>query len=223
MTDTSLDADTAFSAGDFIARARDRLTFDLSEAAHDLSLEAPRGDHVHNPGLAIPPELLRDTRLAAVLIPVIRRPGQATVLLTLRTEHLPSHAGQVAFPGGKIEPDDATPLAAALREADEEIGLTAPHVEPLGYMHPYQTTTGYRIIPVVAAVDPGFTLKVDESEVADVFEVPLRHLMTPANHQKLRREWHGNTRYFFAMPYEDRYIWGVTAGIIRELYLELYG
>ncbi len=159
---------------------------------------------------------------AAVLVPVVDRGSEATILLTQRTDHLPSHAGQISFPGGKIDPDDRTPLAAALREAEEEIGLTEPFVEPIGSLPPYLSNTGYLINPVVAVVRPGFQLVRNEGEVADIFEVPLRFLMSARNHQRNHVLLGGRQRLVFAMPYEDRYIWGVTAGILRLLYETVY-
>jgi 8-oxo-dGTP pyrophosphatase MutT (NUDIX family) len=144
------------------------------------------------------------------------------VLLTLRTESLSSHAGQIAFPGGRIDPGDASPLAAALREADEEIGLKRDYIEPLGYLDLYLSGTGYRIAPTVARVRPGFQLSVNPAEVADTFEVPLAFVMGPENHQRHSREWRGMMRSYYAMPFGDRYIWGVTAGILRNLYERLY-
>jgi 8-oxo-dGTP pyrophosphatase MutT (NUDIX family) len=212
---------SSFSADAFSARARRRLSFDAARAKAAAAGE-PAGDHALDPGLATSAEAVVALRLAAVLIPVIAHSGEATVLLTQRTEHLPAHAGQIAFPGGKIEDDDVTPLSAALREAHEEVGLTPGHVDPIGYLRPYHTRTGFHIVPVVAMVRPGYTLTLDEREVADAFEVPLSFLMNPENHQRRSRVLLGARRYFFAMPYENRYIWGVTAGIIRELYKEVY-
>ncbi len=158
---------------------------------------------------------------AAVLVPIVAR-TTLSVLLTQRTDQLSSHAGQIAFPGGKIEPDDDGPLAAALRETHEEIGLAASQIEPLGFLEPYRTGTGYHITPAVALVTPGFTLRPDPSEVADVFEVPLAFLLDPANHQIDSRVWRGAERHFYAIPYEGRYIWGATAGIIRTLSRRLF-
>lgn len=203
-------------------RAAQRLVLDEAPSARDLLIDAPRGDHVINPGMTMSAEARTRNRLAAVLIPIIAYDEGPRVLLTQRTEHLPSHAGQVAFPGGKVEAQDESPLAAALREAHEEVGLPPDRVEALGYLHPYQTMSGYRIIPVVGLVAPGITLTPDANEVADVFEVPLSFLMDPANHQRQSRVWNGQERFYFVMPYETRYIWGVTAGIIRELYHELF-
>jgi 8-oxo-dGTP pyrophosphatase MutT (NUDIX family) len=160
--------------------------------------------------------------LAAVLIPVIARPEGATLLLTERASGLRQHSGQIAFPGGKIDADDVGALGAALREAEEEIGLSASHISPLGFLGPYFSTTGFRIMPVVALVEPDAPLALNAGEVAGTFETPLAFLMDPANHRTHRREWKGAMRSYFAMPHGDRYIWGVTAGIIRMLWLRLY-
>jgi 8-oxo-dGTP pyrophosphatase MutT (NUDIX family) len=206
---------------EFFALARERLTFDISPALTDPDAPVPRGDHDLDPVIRTIADI-RPIRPAAVLIPVVDH-EEPTVLLTLRTAALPSHGGQVAFPGGKIDPDDETPMAAALREAEEEIGLDRGHVEPLGYLDLYLSGTGFRIVPTVARVTPGFTLKVNPGEVEDVFEVPLAFLMGPENHQRHSREWRGMMRTYYAMPFGERYIWGVTAGILRNLYERLYG
>ena len=145
-----------------------------------------------------------------------------TVVLTERTAHLSAHAGQIAFPGGKIDARDRDPCAAALREAEEEIGLKAHLAEPLGYIEPYRTGTGYLITPVVALIAADFTARPDPAEVADVFDVPLDFLMNGQNHKIDSREWRGQQRQFYAMPYEHRYIWGATAGIIRALHRRLF-
>ena len=194
-------------------------------AAARLGHEPPNGsggagDHVLNPDFLTGDIAYRD---AAVLIPVIAREPSATVLLTLRTPHLKSHAGQIAFPGGKIDPSDRTPADAALREAEEEVGLPRSAIETIGYGDPYLSRTGYRIFPVVGRVDPGAGLTLNPDEVEDAFEVPLAFLMTPANHRKGRRVLLGAPRSFYEMPFEGRYIWGVTAGIIRGLYERIYG
>ncbi len=179
------------------------------------------GDHRLNPDLR---ELILGNRLrdAAVLIPVVDRGREATMLLTQRNAHLRSHAGQVAFPGGRIDPHDETPERAALREAEEEIGLGAEHVEIVGRMPDYVSGSGYRIVPVLSIVRPDFMLTINEDEVDDAFEVPLSFLMDPANHGRDSRVWQEKERFFYTMPYGDRHIWGVTAGIIRTLYERLY-
>ena len=219
MTDATQTTDSSFTAEAFSVRARRRLSLDETRAA---GAGEAAGDHALDPGFAGTAEALDALRPAAVLIPVIARGGEATVLLTQRTEHLPAHAGQIAFPGGKIEDDDETALSAALREAQEEVGLPPGHVEPIGYLRPYHTRSGFHIVPVVAIVRPGFRLALDRREVADAFEVPLSFLMNRENHQRHSRVLLGARRHFFAMAYENRYIWGVTAGIIRELCDEIY-
>jgi 8-oxo-dGTP pyrophosphatase MutT (NUDIX family) len=162
-------------------------------------------------------------RAAAVLVPVVPRDAGLSLLLTQRTAHLASHAGQVAFPGGKIDAADADPIAAALRETEEETGIARSFVEPLGYLDTYLTGTSYRVTPVVALLRPGFTVTPHLGEVADVFEVPLAFLMDPGNHQRHSREWQGKERFYYAMPYGEHYIWGATAGMIRNLYARVYG
>ena len=177
-----------------------------------------RGDWDLNPEMLADFSVMPPPRPAAVLVPIVARDDGLTLLLTQRTEQLATHAGQIAFPGGKVEESDATPIAAALREAEEEIGLTSGHVDPLGFLDSYRTGTGFLISPVVAIVRPGFTLVPDTSEVADVFEVPLSFLLDDRNHQRHSREWRGRERHYFAMPYGERYIWGATAGMIRNLH-----
>jgi 8-oxo-dGTP pyrophosphatase MutT (NUDIX family) len=159
---------------------------------------------------------------AAVLVPILTGGATLRVLLTERTAHLAQHAGQIAFPGGKIENTDKGPLAAAMREAHEEIGLESSFISPLGYIEPYRTGTGFLVTPVIAAIKPGYTLAPDAAEVADVFEVPFDFLMNPGNHRIDTRFWRGAGRRFYAMPFENRYIWGATAGIIRTLHRRLF-
>jgi 8-oxo-dGTP pyrophosphatase MutT (NUDIX family) len=161
-------------------------------------------------------------RHAAVLIPIIAHAPEVTVMLTLRTDQMHSHAGQVAFPGGKIDSADTSEIAAALREAEEETGLPPAHVDPVGFLDGYLTRTNYRVVPVVALVKPGFSIKTAVEEVAAVFEVPLRFLMTPENHLVHSRQWEGRPRHFYAMPYGEHYIWGATAGMLKSLYDRLY-
>ena len=144
------------------------------------------------------------------------------MLLTQRTDGLAHHPGQIAFPGGKMEPNDPSPLATALREANEEIGLDPSLVEPLGYLDTYRTGTGYLVFPVVALVRNGFELRLDPREVADAFEVPLAFLMDTRNHAMHTRTWRGGERRFYAMPFEQRYIWGATAGILKNMHQRLF-
>ncbi len=162
-------------------------------------------------------------RRAAVLIGLAAYPEEARVLLTLRNAELKVHSGQIAFPGGKIEEKDASPAAAALREAEEEIGLDPHLVEPLGYLNPYATGSGFSIVPVVARVAVPFALKINPSEVDEAFEVPFAFLMNEANHVLHRQEIGSELREFYAIPYGELNIWGVTAGIVRKLYDRLYG
>src|SRR6478609_8089802 len=160
-------------------------------------------------------------RPAAVLVPIVTR-SELTVILTMRTEHLPNHAGQIAFPGGKVDPGDPTPVATALREAEEEIALDASLVEPLGFLDVYRTGTGFRILPVVAFVDPGYTAVPNPHEVADVFEVPLAFLMDATNHRLDTLFWRGRDRTYHAIPFGDRYIWGATAGMLKNMHTRLF-
>jgi len=162
-------------------------------------------------------------RPAAVLVPLVRRDAGLTVLLTQRTEDMPSHAGQIAFPGGRRQAEDPDEIATALRETEEEVGLTREFIEVIGPVDHYRTGTGYEITPIVGIVTPGFTTRADPREVADVFEVPLAFLMDGANHRIGSRVWNGRTGYFYEMPYGERYIWGVTAGIIRQIWERAYG
>jgi 8-oxo-dGTP pyrophosphatase MutT (NUDIX family) len=185
------------------------------------SLEAPRASDFVLSGLKPDSATLASARPAAVLAPIIARPEGLSVLLTLRASHLRAHSGQIAFPGGKLDPGE-TPLEAALREAHEEVGLEPQFIEPIGWLDAYLTGTGFRIAPLVALVDPGFTLSVNTLEVDEAFETPLAFLMDAANHRLDVREWQGRTRTFYAMPYEGRYIWGATAGILRNMYEKLF-
>ena len=213
-------AGPAQADADFFRRARARLNLDVPAGLTDPDVIPKRGDHDVDPVMeAI--SMVRPLKPAAVLIPVVAR-EEPMVLLTQRTTHLTAHAGQIAFPGGKIDADDDSPLDAALREAHEEIGLDAHFAEPAGYLDLYMTTQGYRIVPVVARIAPGFTLTLNPQEVEDTFEVPLAFLMESTNHQRHSREWQGMTRSYYAIPFGERYIWGVTAGILRNLYERLY-
>ena len=208
-------------AAEFFARAHARLNLDVPAALDDLTATAVRGD------LDLDDTLwekagVKATKPAAVLVPVVDR-AEPAVLLTLRTADLKSHSGQIAFPGGKIDATDANPLEAALREADEEIGLERRFIDPVGYLDLYLTFSGFRILPVLARVDPAYRLTVNPSEVAEAFEVPLEFLMNPGNHKRHSRIWkEGIERHYYAMPFGERYIWGVTAGILRNLYERIY-
>jgi 8-oxo-dGTP pyrophosphatase MutT (NUDIX family) len=152
-----------------------------------------------------------------VLIPIVDREAGLTLLFTRRATHLKDHSGQVSFPGGRVASGDATPEATALREAEEEIGLAPGRVEVLGRLPEYHTRTGFRITPVVGIVTLPFELRRDANEVEEIFEVPLAFLLDPANHQRQSREWQGELRWFFAMPYQEHYIWGATAGMLVNL------
>jgi 8-oxo-dGTP pyrophosphatase MutT (NUDIX family) len=209
-----------YSAEDFRARARARLSLDLPEGALNPLIAPKRGDFALNT-LTPDKNAVGAARPAAVLAPIVARPEGATVLLTQRAAALRQHSGQIAFPGGKID-DNETPLGAALRETMEEIGLEARHIEPVGWLDPYLTGTGFRILTMTAIVEPPFVLSINRSEVEEVFETPLSFLMNAANHQRQSREWQGRLRQFYVMPYENRYIWGATAGILRNLYERLY-
>lgn len=156
-------------------------------------------------------------RPAAVLVPLIRRAAGLTVLLTQRTEDMPSHAGQIAFPGGRRQANDIDEIATALRETEEEVGLTRDFVQVIGPIDHYRTGTGYEITPIVGIVTPGFTTRADPREVADVFEVPLEHFLDERNHRIDSRVWQGRERRYYAMPYGERYIWGATAGMLKNL------
>jgi len=208
------------AAESFFDRARARLRLDVPPALTDPLAEGARGDLDLNPSMWERAGVAA-TKPAAVLVPVIDR-DEPTVLFTVRTQELTSHAGQVAFPGGKIDRADASPAAAALREAKEEIGLGGAVIEPLGYLDLYLTFSGFRILPTVARVAPEFALVLNPWEVTETFEVPLSFLMTPANVQRRSREWKGFDREYYAIPFGDRYIWGITAGIVRNLYDRVY-
>jgi 8-oxo-dGTP pyrophosphatase MutT (NUDIX family) len=211
------------AAAEFRELARRKLQMAPSVAIFDprTGHSWGRGDFDLNPELAADLALTEPPRPAAVLVPVVAH-AELTVLLTQRAENLPNHAGQIAFPGGGMEPDDADPVTTALREAREEIGLDASYIEPLGFLDSYRSATGFHIMPVVALVLPGFTLCPAPSEVTEAFEVPLSFLMDPRHHEQHSREWRGRCRYYYAMPYGERYIWGATAGIIKNMHERLF-
>lgn len=187
-------------------------------AAAEDAISSP-SDYDLNPDVQQP--AAESLKPAVVLVPIVAR-ATLNVLLTERTGHLSSHAGQIAFPGGRPEEADRDVIATALRETQEEIGLDPAHVETLGYVEPYRTGTGYLITPVVGLVAPYEALTINHHEVADAFEVPFDFLMNAGNHRIDTKFWRGADRRYYAMPYEERYIWGATAGIIRTLYRRLF-
>jgi len=214
------EAAAALSGGAFFARANARLTLDVPAGLTDPHVTPKSGDHDADPVMQKIAEV-RPIRPAAVLVPVVDH-SEPTVLLTQRAQHLPDHPGQISFPGGKIDKTDTSPLESALREAEEEIGLDRSHVTPIGYLDVYMTTLGYRIVPTIARVKPGFALTLNESEVDATFEVPLAFLMDQGNLQRHARDWQGMTRHYYAITFGEHYIWGVTAGILRNLYDRIY-
>ncbi len=165
----------------------------------------------------------RKLRHAAILAPLILHDGPPRLLFTERASHLPRHAGQISFPGGSLDAGDAGPAAAALREVEEEIGIGAEHVELVGRFEAYETGTGFHITPFVGVLRPGYSVRPDPREVASVFEAPFDFLMDPLNHKRDSRIWQGQERHYYAMPWQDRYIWGVTAGLLKSLHDKLYG
>lgn len=195
-----------------------RAVLDPLEGWDDAAV-ATRSDFDLNPDMR--PETGRTLRPAAVLVPIVARPEGAMVLLTQRSDTLNSHSGQVAFPGGRLDPGENA-VEAALREAFEEVGLNADRVRPLGLSDSYETGTGFRVTPVVAMVEPPFDLVLNPDEVAEAFETPWDFLMDDANHKRQSMHWQGAERFFWAMPWDDagveRYIWGATAGMIRALH-----
>lgn len=206
-----------------ITAAQFRRNFELRR--HDEGFDIGGGDHVLNPGFAPVPR--RDLKDASVLFGLIDRPEGASVLLTKRTETLSSHKGQIALPGGKIDQSDASPESAALREAHEEVGIEPELVTVLGRVGDYRSGSGYRICPVIGIIHPDFSLRINQHEVAEAFEVPLGFLMDPANHQFGSAYWDDKERFFYKMPYGEgrnaKPIWGLTAGIIRMIYDRVYG
>ena len=182
--------------------------------------ENRRGDHdLNDAGMRPNPPLVP----AAVLVPLVEHDDGYTVLLTQRSADLSKHAGQISFPGGRIEGDGETPEQAALREVEEEIGLTAGFIDVIGNLDVYEVRTGFEVFPIVGLVRSGFDLTIDHGEVADVFEVPLSYVLDPRNHQRQSRPFYGKMRHFYVLPFEDRYIWGATAGMLINLYEVLSG
>jgi 8-oxo-dGTP pyrophosphatase MutT (NUDIX family) len=206
-----------FSAVEFRARFETRRS--------DSAFQKGGGDHVLNQGVSR--HHSREYKAAAVLFGIIDRAEGASVLFTRRTETLSSHSGQVALPGGRIDPEDASSESAALRETHEEVGIAPSNIRILGQLGDYYSGSGYRITPVVGIIDPGFVLAINEHEVAEVFEVPLAFLMDRANHQVGSGVWDKKERFFYKMPYGEgrdaKPIWGGTAGIVRLIHDKVYG
>ena len=207
---------------DIRAHIVDRLEPHHVQGDRTVLAEPWNSDIKLNPGGKpfMPP--MEELRQAAVLVPLVDRPGGMTVLLTIRTDHLSSHAGQVAFPGGRIDDGDTGPVDAALRETEEEVGIHRSHVNVVSLLDGYSTGSGYHITPVVGFVEPGFDLTAHEHEVAEIFEVPLRHVLDPANHEQRSQVFRGAMRHYYAVPYDDYNIWGATAGMLVNLSEKLF-
>ena len=182
----------------------------LREPPH-LPLTPTRGDFDLNPDQK--PREARRLSPAAVLVPIVQR-AEPTILFTQRTEHLPRHAGQVSFPGGRAHEGDISLIETALRETQEETGIEPAFVTIAGFLEAFETGTGYAILPVVGMLAEGFSLTADVNEVADIFEVPLAFLIDPKNRQRQSREFQGRTRSFYSFTYKERYIWGATAAML---------
>ncbi|MEH6404548.1 MAG: CoA pyrophosphatase [Sneathiella sp.] len=174
-----------------------------------------RGDHDLNPASA--PKTDAVYKAAAVLVPIVMHGDDPTIILTKRASHLNKHAGQISFPGGRAEETDAGPVGTALRESEEEISLNPELVDVIGTLNTYLTVTNYSVTPIVGFVEPGFQLAPDAGEVAEIFEVPLRFLLDKRNHKKHSGFHNGIERFWYAMPYNDYYIWGATAGMIKDM------
>jgi 8-oxo-dGTP pyrophosphatase MutT (NUDIX family) len=184
--------------------------------AERLQRQAAMAPEAGFPLYAHPPEKVPVP--AAVLVPVVNHAAGPTLLFTQRTAHLHDHAGQISFPGGRVDEGDADRTATALREAEEETGLARARVQVIGRLPDFDIQTGFRVTPIVGWVEPPIELRPDPFEVADVFEVPLAFFLDPANHQRHRDELNGRIRHYFSMPYGDRNIWGATAGMLYSLY-----
>lgn len=213
---------TIITASPMLEELRSRLQPVPPLAAIPRQYEAvAKGDFQLNPNFT--PLWPGPLMPAAVLVPVVAYEDGERVILTKRTAHLSNHAGQISFPGGRIDPEDPDVIATALRETEEEIGLDRLHISILGALDAYVTGTGFVVVPVVGMVRPGFSLRLQQHEVAEVFEVPFGFLMNHRNHQRHKGVFNGVERQWWAMPYEDKYIWGATAGMLRNLHDLLHG
>ncbi|MGB1547599.1 MAG: CoA pyrophosphatase [Alphaproteobacteria bacterium] len=192
---------------------RARVSTQLAAYRPKEDRDSLRGDHLLSPHLAPP----APWKPAAVLVPIVDREEGMTVLLTQRTDHLNDHAGQISFPGGRLESIDRDPETGALRETREELGIPHTVIELVGRLDTYLTRTGFEVVPVVGLLAPPFPLKPDRFEVADVFEVPLDFVLEPSNYVRHERLYGGRPAYYYAIPYGDRYIWGATAGMLKNL------
>jgi 8-oxo-dGTP pyrophosphatase MutT (NUDIX family) len=219
MTSSAPRSGLHLSAPEFVSRAAARLSLDAPQGLTDPDF-VPRHDD-DDPAVIAAIAAMRPIRTSAVLVPIVAR-RDLTVLFTQRTSHLRDHAGQIAFPGGKIDDVDVSPAAAALREAEEEIALHRRFVEPLGYLDVWIVPSGYRVVPTLALVREGFSLSFSRNEVVDAFEVPLAFLMEPQNHRRERAEWNGLPTSVYAIAFGEHKIWGVTAGILRNLWERIY-
>jgi len=185
-----------------------------------LPLVPRRDDFDLNPALR--PDIARALRPAAVLLPIVRK-LDPTVLFTRRTPHLASHAGQVSFPGGRLQQGDSSLVETALRETAEETGITADFVSVAGFLEAYETGTGFAVLPVVGLLAEGFPLVPNPEEVAEVFEVPLDFLLDPAHQERHSADWQGKRREFYAFHYEGHFIWGATAAILVDFAARMRG
>ena len=199
---------------------RDRLLEAPAQISAVPSGPAPVSDYDMDPGVREALPMNRRLRPAAVLVPIIQHPAP-TVLLTQRTDHLNHHAGQVSFPGGRVEPGDMSPIDTALRETEEEVGLDRSFIDVVGALDTYETGTGFSITPIVGVVRTGFDLTLQEEEVAEAFEVPLDFILDRNNHQMDSGEWKGRVRHYHVIPYRHYHIWGATAGMLVNLHNKL--